>query len=203
MKSILSVIIFLFSFQLIAQTTIVDNRFEFKFKKAIKNSRNFEVHTSEYFIKANKDQKKIQIRFKIKSLSRKKEDFDPNKFYLVSDTYKKRLRPIDMKHNFAMSTYIGFDKLINEPHKDRKEVYWYNYKPEIKDTFLEYPIAGYEDIDNCINFGTKRKSRNKSIYFDHKQLKSNTVDVYFIVPKSFKTGKLYFGEALVADFKVK
>jgi hypothetical protein len=190
------------SFVVSAQTVAVDNTFSIDFKKAIKNSRHFEVHTSSYFVQANTNQKKIQIRFKIKSLSRKKEIFDPNKFYLVLETSKKRVRPIDMKHNFAMGSYLGFERLVNEkPIKKKKQ--WYSYSPEIKDTFFDFKMVGFTDVDNCINFGTKRKPRNKAIYFNHKKLKSNVVDVYFIVSKTINKGKIYYGNTLVADFNVK
>ena len=186
-----------------SQTTIVDSIFEIDFKKAIKNSRHFETHTSSYFVQANKNQKKIQIRFKIKSISKKKKSFDPNKFYLVLEKYKKRLRPVDLKHNYAMTTFLGFEKLIDDKPKDDKKSYWYSYNPSIRDSFLDYKIEGYDDVDNCLNFGTKRKPRNKSIYFNHKKLKSNTVDVYFIVPKNLKKGTIYYGNQLLVDFNVK
>lgn len=203
MKKTIFLLLILISFNGISQTTIIDNTFEFKFKKAIKNSRHFETHTSPYFVQANKEQKKIQLRFKIKSVSKKKEVFDPNKFYLVSDEFKSRLRPVDMKHNFAMTTFMGFHKLIDEKPNEDKKTYWYTYNPSIKDTFLDYKIEGYNDVDNCINFGTNRNPNNKSIYFNHKNLKSNTVDVYFIVPKNFTSGKIYYGNELLADFNVK
>ncbi|MGJ8549597.1 hypothetical protein [Winogradskyella wichelsiae] len=202
MKNTIYILLILLSFKGISQDTISDDKFKFEFKKAIKNSRHFEVHNSGYFVQANKNQKKIQVRFKIKSKSKKKEYFDPNKFYLVSDEYKKRLRPVDIKHNHAMGTFLGFRRLIDEKPKDKK-TYWYSYKPSIRDSFLDYKIDSYEDVDNCINFGTKRKPRNKSIYFDYKKIKSNTVDIYFIVPKNFKMGKIYFGNELLKEFNVK
>lgn len=203
MKKTCYLLLILVSFQGFGQTTIVDNTFEFDFRKAIKNSRHFEAHTSPYFVQANKDQKKIQLRFKIKSVSKDKEVFDPNKFYMVSEEYKSRVRPVDMKHNFAMTAYKGFERLIDEKPKEGAKTYVYRYKPAIKDTYHDYTIEGYKDIDNCLNFGTKRKPRNKSIYFNHKNLKSNTVDVYFIVPKELTNGKIYYGTELLADFTVK
>jgi hypothetical protein len=202
-KNTIYFLLLLLSIEGISQTTIVDNTFEFSFKKAITNSRHFEVHMSSYFVQANENQKKIQLRFKIKSVSKKKEDFDPNKFYLISDKYKIRLRPVDMKHNFAMSTFLGFEKLIDQEPLDKEKTYWYSYNPMIKDSFLEFKIDGYTDVDNCINFGTKRKPINKSIYFNHKDLKSNIVDVYFIVPKDFEEGKIYYKNELLSDFKLK
>jgi hypothetical protein len=73
MKNTFYLLLILLSFKGISQATIVDNTFKFDFKKAIKNSRLFEVHNSGYFVQADKDQQKIQIRFKIKSVSNKKK----------------------------------------------------------------------------------------------------------------------------------
>ncbi|MDN3491733.1 hypothetical protein [Winogradskyella bathintestinalis] len=202
MKNSIFILFILLSLKGFSQDITVDGNFRFEFKKAIKNSRHFEVHNSGYFVQANKNQKKIQVRFKIKSKSKKKEYFDPNKFYLVSDEYKQRLRPVDMKHNHAMGTFLGFKRLIDEKPKDKK-TYWYSYKPSTKDSFVDYKIDGYEDVDNCINFGTERRPKIKSIYFDYKKIKSNTVDIYFIVPKNFKRGKIYFGNELLKEFNVK
>ena len=203
MKKTIYFLLVLLSFKGVSQTTIIDNTFEFDFKKAIRNSRLFEVHNSAYFVQASKNEQKIQIRFEIKSVSNKKQDFDPNKFYLVSDEYKIRLRPVDMKHNYAMTTFTGFEKLIDEKPKDGEKTYWYSYNPSIKDTFWDFKIDGYSDIDNCINVGTKKTLNIKSIYFNHKELKSNTVAVYFVVPTNFEKGKIYFGNELLADFNLK
>lgn len=201
-KKIITILLLLLAIPCISQT-VETASFEFDFQKAIKNSRHFEVHNSGYFVQANKNQKKIQIRFKIKSTTKKKIDFDPNKFFLISDTYKTRTRPVDMKHNHAMGTFLGFRRLINESQLDPKKHYAYSYDPSVKDTFLEFKMDGYEDIDNCINFGTNNKPRNKSVYFEHKDIKSNTVDVYFIVPKEFQKGKIYYGNTQLAEFDVK
>lgn len=202
MKNLFFLLFSSFSLTLIGQTTLTDS-FKFDFKKAVKNSRHWELHLSNYFVQANKKQDKIQLRFKITSVSNKKEDFDPNKFFLISEKYKIRVRPVDMKHSYFFA-FKGFDKLVDhQPTTKEVRVNWYKYKPTIEDTFLKYTMEGYKDIDNCLTFEMGKKDLDKSIYFDHKRVRSNVVDVYFIVPKGFKKGKIYYGNQMVADFTVK
>jgi hypothetical protein len=85
-------ILFLFFFtigtHLFSQDYIHADNFKFKFIKAKKASGGNYYYT----IKTDKRSKKVQVRFKMKSLSGQLEDFDPNKFYLVSDILKKRIR---------------------------------------------------------------------------------------------------------------
>jgi hypothetical protein len=139
----------------------------------------------------------------MKSISGEKEDFDPNKFYLISDKYKVRVRPIDLKHNHKVGMdFIGFPYLIDFKPIDKRINKWAEYKPEIKDTFWDYKIDGYQDISPSINFGTKRKPRNISPYRDHKGLRSCRIDVYFSVPVDFEKGKIYYGNKIIADFEL-
>jgi len=206
LKYITSTIFCLTFFSLIGQKSVTTEKFNFRFVKAIKTSNSilFEMNTSNYSIKSNKEQKKIQVRFKMKSNSNEKEIFDPNKFYLISNEYKIRLRPVDIKNNYAVgAVFVGFAFLINERPKTRREKEWFIYNPEIKDSFKDFQLEGYEDIDCKINFGTKRKPKLKSHYYGYKKLKSCRIDVYFIVPKEFKNGKVYYGETLLTDFSIK
>lgn len=191
-----------FSVQLFAQTNTVDN-FEFEFKKAYKNGK-FEAHTSSYYIKPGKNQKRIQVRFKVKSTNNDKVVFDPNKFYLISDTYKVRLRPVDIKHSHVMHTYLEFQRLValeNPNSKDKS--YWYRVDNTIEDTFVKYRKDGYEDVETKLNFGTKKKPNIKAVYFKPKPVKSKTIDVYFIVPKNFKTGEMYYANQEIATIQLK
>ena len=139
----------------------------------------------------------------MKSTSGKKENFDPNKFYLTSEKYKVRVRPIDLKHNYAVGmVFIGFPYLIDFNPKDKRIKQWAKYKPEIEDTFWNYKIDGFQDISPSINFGTKRKPKKVSPYLDHKELRACRIDVYFSVPKEFEKGKIYYGTKVIADFEL-
>ena len=179
-----------------AQEVEIDG-FSFDYKKTVTNSKNFEGHSSPSIIMTGPGAKKIQNRFRIKSLSGKRENFDPNKFYLTSDDNKLRFRPVDMKYNYVVHAYYGFGYLSTV--KVEKKGVPVSYKPEIRDTFKDYQIADYKDVDSNINFGTKNKPVLSCIYFDNKEIRSNVVDVYFAIPESLNNVALYYGDVKIKD----
>ncbi len=197
---ILSLLLLGFCSKALSQEYINSDDFRFKFIKAKKA-----VGGNYYYtIKTPKGVRKTQVRFKMQSLSGQKEDFDPNKFYLVSDSYKWRVRPIDVRHNYAAGwIYIGFDYLVDFQPTDKKLTDWLSYRPEVKNTFDDFKMEGYQDICPVINFGTKRKPKMSSPYLDHKELKSCKIDLYFSLPKDLKKFKVYYGNTLIADTKIK
>lgn len=133
-------------------------------------------------------------------LSKKRESFDGNKFYLISDVYKVRLRPIDLKFNYVAHTLWQFDRLTDNAEASGQNAY--KFKPEIKDTFLDYSKEGYEDISAKLDFGTKTNPDARFYYFDHKPVRANTIDVYFVVPEEFARGTLYYGDQELTVFEV-
>lgn len=202
MKKALLIALILVTSLVFSQKTISEN-YEFRYITSKKNSKFLEGNTSNYSVSVPKEHKKIQVRFKMKSISGEKEDFDPNKFSLVSEKYKFRLRPIDLKHNYAVGmVFIGFPYLVDFNPKDEKIKQCVKYKPEIEDTFWDYQIEGYQDISPSINFGTKRKPKRVSPYLDHKELRACRIDVYFSVPKDLEKGKVYYGNEIIADFEL-
>jgi len=61
MKYIAGLLLFFYTFtNAISQYLEVDG-FDFKFKKVLRNSRKFEAHTGQYFIKVPKGQKKYNF----------------------------------------------------------------------------------------------------------------------------------------------
>lgn len=204
MKKILSLtILLLITHYSFSQETIAEN-YSFKFLKAKKNSKLLEGTTRAYTIKVDKEKsEKIQIRFKIKSLSKEKDTFNPNKLYLISDKHRIRLRPIDITRNFGAGwIFYGFGRLIQNQTDDKRINEWANYKSEIEDVFYNYTQEGYEDISPKINIGSNRKPKIIEPYYDLDDIKSCKIDVYFGVPKDFKKGKLFYAEALIADFEL-
>jgi hypothetical protein len=89
-------LLLLSTYMLNAQEMNIES-FSFELKKTVTNSKNFEVHASPGIVTTGPGTKKIQIRFRIKSLSGKRENFDPNKFYLTSDNHKLRFRAVSLK----------------------------------------------------------------------------------------------------------
>jgi hypothetical protein len=140
----------------------------------------------------------------MKSLSGNKEMFDPNKFYVVSEKYKTRIRPLDIRHNYAAGwIYIGFDKLVDFDPTDKGLSKWLSYKPEVKDTFEDFQIVDYQDVSPKINFGTTKKPKIASPYMEPKELKSCKVDLYFSLPLDFKDLQVYYGSQLILDTEIK
>ena len=179
---------------------ITSESFKFKFIKANK-SRGYNYG---YTIRTTKESKKVQVRLKMKSLSGENDDFDPNKFYLVCDENKTRIMPVDVRYNYAAGwIFVPFDYLVDFNITDKKLKQWLSYKPEIKNTFFDYKMEGYEDVCPTINFGTKRKPKVKTPYFDHEELKSCKLDVYFSLPKDIKDIKIYYANVLLKETKLK
>ena len=206
MKNIIFLLLFVFSFQSYSQDYIPSKNFKFKFIKAKKAVGGTYYTTVKIPRKVRKSQgiRKVQVRIKIKSLSKKKEDFDPNKFYLVSDEYKIRVRPLDIRHNYAVGwIYLAFPNLVNKTQKDTSLDYWVKYKPNIKDTFYDFKIEGLNDINPAINFGTKQNPKIVNPYFDHKKLKSCKIDLYFSLPKELENIKIYYGDILIKETKIR
>lgn len=109
-KTHLLLLFYVINFYSYSQEYVPADNFKFKFIKAKKAVGGNYVYT----VKTSKDAKKIQVRFKMKSNSGESDNFDPNKFYLVSDKYKTRVRPLDVRHNYAAGwIYIGFGHLVD------------------------------------------------------------------------------------------
>jgi len=199
-KPFLLVCLFILNVHVYSQEYITADNFKFKLIKAKKaGSGNY------YFtIKTDKNAKKVQVRYKMKSTSGEKDDFDPNKFYLVSSDLKIRVRPLDVRNNFAVGwMYAPFNHLVNYEPKDKTLKQWLSYKPEIKNTFNDYKMEGYEDVISSINYGTKRKPKIATPYLDHKELKSCKIDLYFSLPKELKRFKIYYGDHLISENELK
>ena len=200
-KALLIILLFTINFQLYSQEYIPADNFKFKFIKAKKTTNGGNYY---YKIKTPKGIKKTLVRFKMQSLSGEKDDFDPNKFYLVSDIYKWRVRPIDLGHNYAVGwIFIGFEYLVDFHPTDKRLKELLSYKPEVKNTFGDYKIEGYKDICPKINFGTKRNPKILSPYLNHKELKSCRIDLFFSLPEDLKEFKIYYGKTLIAEINIK
>jgi len=172
-----------------SQSIKVDDKFELEVKRVDHRSRLFQVHFKSYYIRVPKDTKKIQFRIKAKTLTNKKESFDPNKLFVLLNDKKVRLRAFDG----------DFAKLVDV----QTDSYDYSYKPEIADTFKDFQIEGYSDVESCIDFGTKKKPDVKPIYFNHIEIKSGSFNIYFAMPKDQSKFELYYGAIKLLDYEMK
>lgn len=192
------------SFQVsLSQISIEDGNSTIEVRKVKKNGK-FELHTSRYFISAGPDSKKVQIRIKLEAANGEKNMIDPNKFYLVLDDYKIRLRVVDLKYPFAFAS-IAFERLIKEDERDLGNTAWGGYAQGkgVPDSFVDYSIAGYKDIDATLNFGTEKQPITRTIYYRPNDIKSSLLDIYFMMPKEAKEAQFFYGEIKLSDITVK
>ena len=149
------------------------------------------------------------IKIRVEMLDNKKRPFDANKFSLIDYKESIRLRPIDVAYtNFTDKWH--FIKLIkNKPkYKSLKN----RYKPDIKDTFLDYEFEGvnnltipicYEAYDIYkISLKNPDKECHES-YFEPKDLRKRNVNLYFPMIKSAKSATLYYGNTKITDIILK
>ncbi len=121
--------------------------------------------------------------------------FDINKFSLVDETNKLRIRPADVAHRMALQE-LSFPRLATEPLQIKH--------PEIEndnsvpDSFHFYDFEGYQTIELPMTFSAWGKSDTQVLYFRPGMYKKKKLDFYFPFPKTSSIGVLYYGEEKVA-----
>jgi hypothetical protein len=152
----------------------------------------YNLHASDSF-------KKVMLRLRVKSLTEKPETFDPNKFFAVDEVAKKRIRPSDTRYNHILHEYLSFGFLA----PSEVENPMVGYDPSIKDTFSDYRMEGYTDVEHKVNVGSLDAPEKSIIYFKTQPVKSNLIDVYFVVKKQVGQLKFYYGDTVLLDAKIK
>lgn len=146
----------------------------------------------------SKEAKTIVTRVKMKTLSNKKQSFDPNKFSLVIEEHKVRVRPMDVLFkNFT--DWWHFSKVSKTEPSDEKIKYKYN--PDIEDTYLNYTKEGIKNFELPVNLGTRKKPEEHVLYFVPKDLRSRGIRMYFILPEDISGGTLYYGDQKIKDIQ--
>ncbi|WP_055437656.1 hypothetical protein [Lacinutrix algicola] len=172
------------------------------YQKAKKVSKTFNLNSSsklksESFIK-------ISIKCKIKSLN--KEDIDINKFSLVDHKNKLRYRPMDISFQPVMG-YLAYPKLLKSKLKlgsMYKHQAGLAYKPEIKDSYVEYTIEGYTDVEVPFNFGTKKNPKKSVVYFRPNNFHKFKSLFFFPISKSAENPDLefYYGKEKISKVEL-
>jgi hypothetical protein len=200
---LLLMIFILLPFRVFSQFNVDNND---KFKLVFKNSTtilNFgEIKNSSYHISTYAPElKKVRVRILAESYSKSNETFDPNKLYLISNELKLRIRPIDVQYRYFINSYFGAKRLTADSTVSDgtaeiwlADVDYIRYDPKIKDTFKDYTIPGYQDLEVKVDYGSRKKPQPIVAYFEHIEIISYTIDIYFIVPKSLKNGEFYCGD---------
>ncbi len=139
--------------------------------------------------------KTAHVRLKMATTDGEYALFDINKFSLIDETNKLRIRPVDVAHRMAMRR-LSFPRLATEPlEKPNPEV---SEDISIMDSFYEYEFDGYEIIETPLAFGKPFKSQSQVTYFRPGTYRSKKLDFYFLLKKSTSIGVLYYGEEKVA-----
>ncbi len=126
--------------------------------------------------------KKIRIQMKIKS----QRDIDINSFSLVNETRKLRMRPSDIGRG-GYPFYYQYIKLLKTPPQSTA----LKYKPKVRDTFPDYSILEFNDINTTLKLRSKINPVLVDIYFEPTNQKRIKANFFFILPTSFSKDEVY------------
>ncbi len=149
------------------------------------------------------------IKVRIEMIDNKKRPFDPNKFSLIEPQNKIRLRPIDIANANYMNQWHLFRLIKDKPsYKSLEE----RYKPDIKDTYVDYEFEGIENVIIPVSYDAydkykisikePKKVAHES-YFEPRNIKNQNLNLYFFVPESAKSATLYYGNQKIAEIDFK
>ncbi|GGD02712.1 hypothetical protein [Hyunsoonleella pacifica] len=149
------------------------------------------------------------VKVRIEMIDNKIRPFDVNKFSLIDHQAKIRLRPLSVTYTNFTDKWYFIQLIKNKPKYKSLED---RYKPDIKDTFLDYEFEGvnnliapicYEAYDEYkISFKNPDKECHLS-YFEPKDLRKRNINLYFPMQKSVKNATLYYGYMKIVDIKLK
>ena len=155
-KIVVLLLLFTFSFSGYSQVEIQGTNLSLEMIKERKIGMLSVQFAGTYNILSGKDNKRVQVRLKIRSLDGEKTVFDPNKLSLASDKLKTRFSVSEaLFASFLRSK--GFQLLTTN---DTEKPIFAKYDPSVPNTFDDYSIDGYKDCAINLNFGTKRAFRS-------------------------------------------
>lgn len=152
-----------------------------------------------YLINSGKDNKRVQIRLKVRSENGEETLFDPNKLSLVSHEYKARFSVSEV----YFATFFrskGFQMLTTN---NTEKPIFAKYDPSVPNTFNDFSMTGFKDCPIDLNFGTNRKPITHTIYFRPNTIDKNVLDVFFVVPNGLTSGEIYFGNTLISEINIR
>ncbi|WP_026451930.1 hypothetical protein [Aequorivita capsosiphonis] len=192
-------LLFTFNFSVYSQVEVQERNLSLEMVKARKIGVLSVQFAGTYNVLSGKDDKRVQIRLKVRSLDGEETVFDPNKLSFVTDEFKARFSVSEA----LFATFFrskGFQLLTTN---DTEKPIFAKYDPSVPNTFDDYSIDDYKDCAINLNFGTKRKPIVHTIYLRPNYIDKNVIDVYFVVPNELKTGKLYFENTLISEIKIR
>lgn len=207
MKIIFLILTLLFTQLFYSQVEIQEDNLTIEYKR--NNKAGLMVGMGNITNVYSKSKKLIQYRIKVRieMIDNEKRPFDPNKFSIVDEQNKIRLRPVDI----ANSNYLNqwhLNRLIkNKPNYKSLED---RYKPDIKDTFLDYEFEGITNVCIPINYEAYDKFKislknPKTVahesYFEPRDFRKQNLNLYFFIPVNSEITTLFYGNKKIADIK--
>lgn len=180
---------------------INDDDFTIEIKQTKVNAFNFTSSSS--WIKIPKNMKKLWVRIRIKSNTKKRQWFNPNALSIVSEQCKCRFRPTDVKYAYMMHGFVSFLTLDTEDNSEVDDRYKRRRQQHSKDIFLDYSLEGYQNIPTIINYGTKKKPKNMSVFYASERFSNKTIDYYFGIHNSIKSVDLYYKNHKIKTIEIK
>jgi len=179
---------------------IYGDNFTIEIKQTKINAFNFTSSSS--WVILPKDMEKLWVRIRITSKSKKRQFFNPNAFSIVSNEHKCRFRPAEAKFAYMMHGFKSFLILNTDDKEELNSRYGRRRQENSRDIFLDYNLEGYKNIPMVINYGTKRKPKNVSIYYASEKFSNKTIDYYFGVHNSLKSVDLYYKDQKITTIAI-
>jgi hypothetical protein len=207
MKTSLFIIVLLSTQTFYSQIKIQDNNLTIEYLKTKKASQFIGAVTN---VRTNsKEIVQYNVKVRIEMIDNKIRPFDVNKFSLIDHQAKMRFRPLSVTYTNLTDKWYFIQLIKNKPkYKSLEE----RYKPDIKDTFLDYKFEGVTDLmtpicyeaydEYKISFKNPDKECHLS-YFEPKDLRKRNINLYFPMLKSVKDATLYYGYTKIVDIKLK
>jgi len=130
----------------------------------------------------------------------KKRIIDLNKFSLVDHQSKKRYRGVDL----AVGHPLGYKEGKRLTKKKLRVMNLnINYDPDVVDTFEDYTLEGYNNVERKTKLAVGKKY-SSVIYYDHINRRVKRVQLFFAVPKKLKGNPvdIYYGKEKVGTFEI-
>lgn len=188
-------LLMLLPFGIIGQNAMIEDHIELQFKKTEKVSS---INLAPSNISSGKNTIQIFLKVAVKQMKRK-DSIDSNAFSLVDHRNKRRYR----LSSIAMRNVLGGHFPVSPITK--RKIKGNYYRPEIKDTFLDYSTDGYTDIDPLVRFnklGSFKYAEVANYYFFYIK-KCGGIKLFFNIPElDPQDYDVFYGNEKLFTFKI-
>ncbi|RMB63392.1 hypothetical protein EAX61_03090 [Dokdonia sinensis] len=184
---------------LFAQLDIEDEDLKIEILRVKKMSKTVSWDHSMSTVGKNND--RIQVKVALAFENKKGENIDFNKISLIDPEHRLRYRILDMTLKNSFGGASPADKLAKRSNI-KMPSFWVSYDEKIPDTFPEYSLEGFQNVEFVIKTSTGKN--NKSVLYlapvSRKGLKK--ANLYFGVSKTNKPTlyKLYYEKEEIGSF---